>query len=171
MAPTSVVKLMARYVECDITGRCYRRNSRWYDWGRWILIGILLLGLLLVLFSLSCIARRRRRRGAQPLYGTGWMAPAGKFGGHNSQQPMNTYQQGYDGQGYGPQGGYPPAPPAYGQPQHAQYTGTTGTTFNPNDGYYGDPAQQQQHYGVQQPPNAYQPNSPYSPPAGPPPGK
>lgn len=89
------------------------------------------------------------------------MAPGGKFG---DNQQMNTYQPGYPQQGYGQQG-YPPPPPAYGQPQH------TGTTFNPNDGYYGDQSQHPQQYGVQQPPNAYQRESVYAPPPGPPPGK
>jgi hypothetical protein len=51
----------------------------------------------------------------------------------------------------------------------------TGTTFNPNDGYYGAQTQ-----GVQPPPNAYVPlhrdagaaaGNDYQPPAGPPPGK
>lgn len=124
--------------------------------------------------SRRCLARRRRRRGAQPVYGTGWMAPTnGKYGVNQQQHEMNTYQQGYQpnqyqGQqgGYDysqqqPQGGYYNSPPAYGQGQQ-----NTGTTFNPNDGYYG-----QQQYGVQQPANSYQRDGNFSPPAGPPPGK
>lgn len=109
------------------------------------------------------------------MYGTGWMAPAGKYGGPGGGQEMNNFQQGYPqqgygGPGYGQQGSYPPPPPAYGQAQ-PQYTGTT---FNPNDGYYGDAAQhhqQQQQHGVQQPPSTYQREAAYSPPPGPPPGK
>lgn len=138
----------------------------------------------------SCLARRRRRRGAQPLYGTGWMAPGGKTGGQGAE--MNNYQSGYNPQGYNPQGydqqgvynqgydqqqqqqqphgGFTNPPPAYGQQQqHPQYTGTT---FNPNDGYYGgDQSQQQQQYGVQPPQNAYQRDMQYNAPVGPPPGK
>ncbi|RCI15602.1 hypothetical protein L249_3625 [Ophiocordyceps polyrhachis-furcata BCC 54312] len=154
MAPAIVVEppttLLRRYVEC-VDGIC-RRRSTWSDWGR-------------------CIARRRRRRGAQPMYGTGWMAPPGKYGDHNMN---NGYYGPPPPQQLQPYGGG--GPPAYGQQQYPQPTGTTGTNFHPNDGYYGDPSQQQQQQygggGVQAPPTAYQPNpGPYSPPPGPPPGK
>ncbi|OTA96920.1 hypothetical protein M434DRAFT_392358 [Hypoxylon sp. CO27-5] len=58
-------------------------------------------------------------------------------------------------------------PPAYGQsyPMQNQYTGTT---FSPNDGYYG------QHEGLVQPPkNVYNNNNKndYAPPEGPPPNR
>lgn len=125
-----------------------------------------------------CVARRRRRRGAAPLYGTGWMAPAGKQGEHNVQE-MHNYQQGYNPQSY-QQGyygqssynGYPNPPPAYGQ-QQQQQPQHTGQTFTPSEGYYGDSPQPQpqQQYGVQPPPSSYQPDATYSPPAGPPPAK
>lgn len=87
------------------------------------------------------------------MYGTGWMAPKPNAQGYNN---TNNYNQ--------PQGGYQ-APPMYGnqQQQQPQYTGTT---FNPNDGYYG-----QQNSGVQPPQGTYQRNDVYSPPVGPPPGK
>ncbi|PNY24735.1 Uncharacterized protein TCAP_05339 [Tolypocladium capitatum] len=161
---------------------CY---SRWYDWGRWIVVGAIIVIIILAMFSCACLARRRRRRGAQPLYGTGWMAPGSKAGGQGGHA-MNNYQSGYNPQGYDQQGGYNQAynqqqpqqpyggfanpPPAYGQQQqHPQYTGTT---FNPNDGYYGDQShQQQQQYGVQPPQSAYQRDGQYNPPTGPPPGK
>ncbi len=106
------------------------------------------------------------------MYGTGWMAPAGKYGQNGHE--MNNYQTGYNQQGYdqqqyqqgwNQQAGYANPPPAYGQ-QHPQYTGTT---FNPNDGYYGQ--QQGQQYGVQQPAHTYQREGNFSPPPGPPPGK
>ncbi|UNI14595.1 hypothetical protein JDV02_001210 [Purpureocillium takamizusanense] len=170
MAPTSG-ELAKRYY-CNGYGYCY--NSRWYDWGRWVVVGAIIFFCLLILLSCTCVARRRRRRGAQPMYGTGWMAPAGKYGqnGHemNNYQTGYNQQQGYDQQyqqqGWNQQpGGYANPPPAYGQ-QHPQYTGTT---FNPNDGYYGQ--QQGQQYGVQQPPNTYQREGNFSPPPGPPPGK
>lgn len=117
-----------------------------------------------------CTARRRRRRGTQPMYGTGWMAPAGKHDQNQAHQ-MNGYNQGYQAdynQAYGQPQGYYNTPPPYGQQQQQQQQvpQSTGTTFNPNDGYYG----QQQQYGVQQPANTYQPAG-YAPPTGPPPGK
>lgn len=118
----------------------------------------------------SCTARRRRRRGTQPVYGTGWLAPGGK---NNNQHQMNNYPQGnynqthpqqYE-QGYAAQqGGYYNAPPAYGQ--QAQ---NTGNTFTPNDGYYGQ--QPQQQTGVQPPQSTFQRDNNYAPPAGPPPNK
>ena len=118
--------------------------------------------------SYSCVARRRRKRGRQPFYGTGWMAPnGGKFGHHQQAGAYNTgagYNQGYNqgghqmynyNQGAAPQGTYNQpynSPPAYGGQQQ-------------QDSYYGG-----QQYGVQTPPATYQHNS-YAPPPGPPPGK
>lgn len=159
-------------------GRCYRSN--WYNWGRWVVLAIAV-GLFFIVF-LSCltVARRRRRRGTNPVYGTGWMAPQGaKWGTQNQHQMHNYNQQGY--QNYPPQGGdyqqqsyggYPPAPPppAYGQQQQQpQYTGTT---FNTNDGYYATGATGgHQQSGIQPPQGTFQREQVYTPPQGPPPGK
>ncbi|KAF4463102.1 hypothetical protein FALBO_10082 [Fusarium albosuccineum] len=147
----------------------YCRRSGWSYWGRWVLAGVCILLFILILSCLalrSFTARRRRRRGVQPFYGTGWMAGGNNkpWGNQNNHQMYNYNNQ---GGGYNPdypqQHGYgaPPPPPAY--QQQPQYTGTT---FNPQDGYYG-----QQHSGVQPPQGTYQRDEPYSPPAGPPPGK
>ncbi|EXK42383.1 hypothetical protein FOXG_01735 [Fusarium oxysporum f. sp. lycopersici 4287] len=144
--------------------RCVRNN--WSYWGRWVLAGIVIF--FFVLFLFCCLfSRRRKRRGVKPVYGTGWMA-AKPWGNNNNNHQMYNYgnQGGYN-QGYQQNnGGYgaPPPPPAYGQQQQPQYTGTT---FNTNDGYYG----QGQYSGVQQPQGTYQRDGAYSPPAGPPPGK
>lgn len=95
------------------------------------------------------IARRRRRRGTQPYYGTGWMAPPPKYSTHQDYQLNQQNAGSYSGN----------PPPAYGQtPHQPQYSGTT--TYNPNDGYYGGP----QYPDVQSPPNAYQPTNVYPPP-------
>ncbi|KAK2065929.1 hypothetical protein LY76DRAFT_640653 [Colletotrichum caudatum] len=147
-------------------GVCYERGA-WYWWGRWVLAAVVA-GLTLLMLVLCMNARRRRRRGVQPMYGFGWM------GGNNKQnQHAYAYNQQYNGQqqgyaGYpqpGADGSYPAPPPAYGQAQqNPQYTGTT---FNPNDGYYGA---HNEGIQLQQPQNSYQRDA-YSPPAGPPPGK
>jgi len=138
-------------------GYCYRRSS-WSSWGRWVLAGIAIFFFFLMLLSCLCISRRRRTRGVKPMYGTGWMAPQNNNQhGYNNTGNYNQQQSGYN---YGNQN----APPVYGQQQQQpQYTGTT---FNPNDGYYG-----QQNSGVQPPQGTYQRNDVYSPPVGPPPGK
>ncbi|KAG5978749.1 hypothetical protein E4U55_006004 [Claviceps digitariae] len=162
----------------DKRATCYRAGygyyycrNRWSDWGRWVVLAGIIVVVLFVFMLCACTARRRRRRGSQPMYGTGWLAPGGK---NNNQHQMNSYQQGnynqtqaypqqYE-QGYAAQqGGYYNSPPAYGQ--QAQ---NTGNTFNPNDGYYG---QQQQQSGVQPPQSAFQRDTNYAPPAGPPPNK
>ncbi|KIW04575.1 uncharacterized protein PV09_04325 [Verruconis gallopava] len=52
--------------------RCY--NSSWYNWGRWVLLGVIILLFILTLFCLSWTSRRRRARGRRPMYGTGWMS-------------------------------------------------------------------------------------------------
>ncbi|KAK1460644.1 hypothetical protein CCUS01_08749 [Colletotrichum cuscutae] len=148
-------------------GACYERGA-WYWWGRWVLAAVVVGIALLILILLGCMnSRRRRKRGVQPFYGTGWMSNNNK---HNQQgtyaynQPYNGQQQGYAG--YPQQGGaYQNPPPAYGPAQQQpQYTGTT---FNPNDGYYGG---HNEGIHLQQPQNAYQRDS-YAAPAGPPPGK
>ncbi|KAG7420081.1 chitin synthesis regulation, resistance to congo red-domain-containing protein [Fusarium sp. MPI-SDFR-AT-0072] len=168
MAPTE--DIFARdYYRCSYGWnwngrRCVRNN--WSYWGRWVLAGIVIF--FFVLFLFCCLfSRRRKRRGVKPVYGTGWMA-AKPWGNNNNNHQMYNYgnQGGYN-QGYQQNnGGYgaPPPPPGYGQQQQPQYTGTT---FNTNDGYYG----QGQYSGVQQPQGTYQREGAYSPPAGPPPGK
>jgi len=125
--------------------------------------GVAIAFFILVFCLVGCFnSRRRRKQGLAPRYGTGWMAPASKFGnnqGHYappppqySATPMNNY----------PQNNYPQQ-----QPQH------TGQTFNSNEGYYGG-----HNEGVAPPPNSYYPpqrnmggDNVYAPPAGPPPGK
>ncbi|TWU71169.1 hypothetical protein ED733_002924 [Metarhizium rileyi] len=167
---SAVLGLVKRAYYCDRYGYSYRCNNRWSSWGRWVVLAGVLLLVFLVLLTCACTARRRRRRGNTPMYGTGWMAPAGKHDAgqqHNMNGYNQAYQPDYNQQqqpGYGqPPQGYYNTPPPYGQPQAPQ---NTGTTFNPNDGYYGH-----QQYGVQPPPNTYQPEGGYAPPAGPPPGK
>jgi len=159
--------LVSRATCRDYRGRLYtcssNNRSGWYYWGRWVVAGVALLIFFLVLVSCCCIAKRRRRRGNKPVYGTGWMAPQGKFGNN----PQNTYpmNDGHEsGYGAAPGGSLPNPPPAYGA-QAPQYTGTT---QNPSDGYYGN---QQYNNGLQQPPNSYQPDNMYPPPPGAPPPK
>jgi hypothetical protein len=161
MASESVAESAASHVLKRAT--CYRPgygyytcSSRWNSWGRYVLAGAAILLFLIVLLSCLCMARRRRKRGHRPYYGTGWMAPPPKYGAHQNDYSLNqNQQQQYSGQNY------QNPPPAYGQqyPQQPQYTGTT---FNPNDGYYG------QNSGVQSPPVSYQPDNMYPPPPGPP---
>ncbi|KAF7550583.1 hypothetical protein G7Z17_g5625 [Cylindrodendrum hubeiense] len=163
------VNLVARYYCNSYYSNC---NSRWHSWGRWVVAAIAAGLFLLVLFSCLLVSRRRRNRGVQPIYGTGWMAP-GKYGNQPNNHQMYDYnQQGGQFQQQQAYGGYPPAPPppAYGQQQQPQYTGTT---FDANDGYYGQHNQQPppQHTGVQPLQGTYQREEVYSPPQGPPPGK
>lgn len=95
-----------------------------------------------------CInARRRRKRGMSPMYGTGWI-PAG--GPKNNYQNHGGY---YNNQPYNGA----PAPP-YSGPSNGIPSQQTGTTFNSNDGYYGNHNNsygQQQGVELQPPQNAY----------------
>ncbi|KAI1083193.1 chitin synthesis regulation, resistance to congo red-domain-containing protein [Whalleya microplaca] len=139
-------------------GECY---TAWSWYGRWIFAAVVIVVILLIFFLWACInARRRRRHGSQPMYGTGWMA-----GGPGQNQYYNN-PQGYGQPQYG--GNYPPPP--YGGPQNQSYpmdNQYTGTTFRTNDGYYA------QNEGVQPPKNVYNNhhNDDYAPPTGPPPTK
>lgn len=97
----------------------------------------------------SCLtARRRRKAGRTPFYGTGWAARPG----NNNAQPY--YNNNHNNA---------PAPP---------YSAAT----NNNNGYYGNGANQG-YYGqqngveLQSPQPTYGGNQQYAPPPGPPPGK
>ena len=99
----------------------------------------------------SCItARRRRKAGRTPFYGTGWAARP--LNGNNNAQPY--YNNNYNNA---------PAPP---------YSAAT----NNNNGYYGNGVNQS-YYGqqngveLQSPQPTYGGNQQYAPPPGPPPGK
>lgn len=131
----------------------YYGNSNWDRWGRWVaLVCIIVFALFVAILFSCCHARRRRRRGVRPYYGTGWMA--GKPAQYENTQ--SYYNQG------------PPAPPYSPGPVNQNYTGQT---FNRADGYYG----QQNGIELQQPQSSYQPGrggeNVYAPPQGPPPGK
>ena len=100
----------------------------------------------------SCItARRRRKAGRTPFYGTGWAARP--TNGNNTAQPY--YNNNYNSA---------PAPP---------YSAATNSN---NNGYYGNGANQS-YYGqqngveLQSPQPTYGGNNQYAPPPGPPPGK
>ncbi|KAB5563481.1 hypothetical protein GE09DRAFT_785437 [Coniochaeta sp. 2T2.1] len=168
-SPAGLNGLVARLIGTCPSGYYYRngycyRNSGWSYWGRWVFAGIVVAFIVGALVLLGCVnSRRRRKRGLAPRYGTGWMAPANKFGPGNNNNYVPPPPQ------YTPQynmGNYPPQ----GQQQQPQYTGQT---FNSNEGYYG------QQEGVAAPPQAYYGQQQrgvggenvYSPPAGPPPGK
>jgi len=134
-------------------------NSAWYNWGRWVLFGVIVIGAFLIFLGLACIsARRRRQRGLQPFRGTGWAA----YGA-----PAPPYQQ--NPQGYYNQQQYP-APPKYSQnPNGYGYYGNQPNTGGQNQGYFGG---QQEGVELQQPPNTYRGGEPvYAPPPGPPPAK
>ncbi|KUI62070.1 Protein RCR2 [Cytospora mali] len=150
--------------------QCYSNTSSWNYWGRWVLAAIVIVFFISLFFCWSCLSnRRRRRRGAQPRYGTGWMMP----GGPQSQQPQ--YGGGWFGHHKGANSNnpdphpQPPPPPQYTPaPMDNQYTGQT---FNSNEGYYGH---HNNDIPLQQPTSSYQPRGGapvYEPPAGPPPAK
>lgn len=138
---------------------CY---SAWDSWGRWAAFVILVAAAVLLGLALSCLnARRRRRRGAAPMYGTGWMA------GHDPNPNKPTPPQYYPPQPFYGQ----PAPP-YSPPLPHMQGQTTGNTFNTQDGYYG------YHPGaveMQRPGEAHLPTRAaepvYDAPEGPPPAK
>lgn len=161
----------------------YRCNRTWSTWGRWLLFGLIIASFILFFFlfryvlppplpsqsvsanpTISCLsARRRRKRGLKPFYGTGWVGntPAGHGAATYNPQYQNQQQQ--------PQyGNETQQAPAYGQNEglYGQNQANPGS----NQGYYG--GQQTGATELQQPPNAYRGDDQvYSPPAGPPPGK
>ncbi|OCL11872.1 hypothetical protein AOQ84DRAFT_266213, partial [Glonium stellatum] len=122
-------------------------NSSWNNWVRWVVLAIVIIGFILLFVLFACFtARRRRRAGQNPYYGTGWAA---------NRPPPGQYNQPY----YSNQ----PAPP-YSPPQANQYYGS-------NQGYFG----QQNGIELQSPQATHYPprsgDNVYSPPPGPPPQK
>ncbi|KNG45029.1 chitin synthesis regulation congo red resistance rcr protein [Stemphylium lycopersici] len=136
--------------------RCYRNaygrtvceDSAWNNWVRWVVLVVVVIGFLLLFVLCSCLtARRRRKAGRQPFYGTGWAARPGHYNNQNSQQPY-----------YNPN--HQPAPPySAATDNHNGYYGG-----GANQGYYG----QQSGVELQSPQPAY---NGYAPPPGPPPAK
>jgi hypothetical protein len=103
------------------------------------------------------------------MYGTGWIpgpkTPAGQqYGGHNQQYGGYYANQSYNGGAPAPP--YSPAPAVHNQ--------QTGTTFQNNDGYYGN-GQPGGGFEMQPPQNAYNPQRGgepvYEAPQGSPPAK
>ncbi|KXJ95836.1 chitin synthesis regulation, resistance to congo red-domain-containing protein [Microdochium bolleyi] len=137
-------------------------RSQWDYYGRWIFAAVAIFVFILILFVWACVnSRRRRKRGVQPMYGTGWMANNnGQYGQHQQNNP----------------GAYHAPPPAYGAQQGQAYpmqNQDTGATFRTADGYYGGGNNQQEGvYGG----NTNNKGGPvgghgtdYAPPPGPPP--
>ncbi|KAF2201214.1 hypothetical protein GQ43DRAFT_440816 [Delitschia confertaspora ATCC 74209] len=153
MAPTGPLEKRDYWCE-DQFGRVYRCRSAWHDWVRWVVVVVVVVGFFLLFVVCSCItARRRRKLGRQPLYGTGWAARPGAYN-HNNGNPQNA-QPYYHNQ---------PAPPYTPQPQAGQHS-----YYGNNQGYY---AGQQQGVELQSPPQAYtRGEDVYQPPPGPPPAK
>ncbi|KAF2839479.1 hypothetical protein M501DRAFT_1002903 [Patellaria atrata CBS 101060] len=139
----------------DALGRLHCRDSAWDSWARWVVLVVLIVLFVILCLACSCLtARRRRKAGRNPYYGTGWMARGTHY--NSNQQPHYQQQQ---------QGWEQPAPPYSASPGH------------PHGGYYGQ--QNGQQYGqqssgieLQAPQQAYHGgDNVYNPPAGPPPNK
>ncbi|KAF2195396.1 hypothetical protein K469DRAFT_722634 [Zopfia rhizophila CBS 207.26] len=133
----------------------YCNRSAWNDWVRWVVLAVIIIGFFLLFVVCSCItARRRRRAGRMPYYGTGW---AMRYGNQNAQPYYNNQ---YNNQ---------PAPPYSAQPPPNQ------GYYGQNQGYYGQQPQYGQQQGVElqspQPTYARGGDDVYAPPSGPPPGK
>ncbi|EXJ93187.1 hypothetical protein A1O3_01744 [Capronia epimyces CBS 606.96] len=134
----------------DSYGRAYRCRSSWNSWGRWVALAVILVGAFLLFFLLACIsARRRRRAGRRPVYGTSWVGqtPWGHGPATYSQQPNPDMQP----------------PPQYNP------TPNTGGYYGQNQGYFGG---RQTDVEMQPPANVYRGGEDvYQPPPGPPPAK
>ncbi|KXL42916.1 MAG: hypothetical protein FE78DRAFT_72975 [Acidomyces sp. 'richmondensis'] len=98
---------------------CY--NSAWYNWGRWVVLGAVILGAFLIFFLCACItARRRRRMGYRPYYGTGWTLGRTPPGQGSAQYNPGYYNQNYEAQPYYWNNANQP-PPSYPQSQSQPY--------------------------------------------------
>jgi len=165
---------------CNDDSLWCERNTRWHDWGRWVFLAFVIIGFFL-LFAMCTVfsARRRRRTGTAPFFGTAWLAP------------KQSAQPGYCAGPPGPAGYYPPPPPQgqgeyYASPA-PPYTANAPPTSAPpppqENGYYapppgpppahaaagGQPAGYELNQFPQHTGGSYQSNNPYIPPRSPPP--
>ncbi|KAK9473582.1 protein RCR2 [Dipodascopsis tothii] len=151
---------------CDYYGNC----SGWYYWGRWVLLGaVVLVALVCMWLFVFAKNRRRAKAGLPPAYGTQWLAGTGRWhnGTHQAPPAQNqpyyagAYQQ--DGTYYGPDGAHAP-PPAYSAPpQQSQNNMQTGGTY-----YYADQRGAHSPGADEHGPEVATGNH-YAPPPGPPP--
>ncbi|KAI1609917.1 chitin synthesis regulation, congo red resistance, RCR protein [Exophiala viscosa] len=139
----------------DSNNNAYRCNTGWSSWGRWVALAVILVAAFLFFFLCSCLtARRRRKAGRQPYYGTGWVGRTPW--GHGQAQYNPNYQTQQQQQ------------PSY-QPQTENYNANQGGYYGQNQGYFGG---RQTDVEMQPPSNTYQGGeNVYQPPAGPPPAK
>ncbi|KKA29134.1 hypothetical protein TD95_003483 [Thielaviopsis punctulata] len=148
---------------CYYTFSGYRcEPSRWDSWGRWVFLGVIIVAAILCFYVLACVnSRRRRSRGQQPIYGTGWMAPQPQQLPKYSQNPEPGHQRWNSQQPPPPP---PPPPNGYYGPPPPGYSGQQ----DPNVPY-----QQSEGIQLQQPQQAYHGHTAenFAPPPGPPPGK
>ncbi|KAF2397988.1 hypothetical protein EJ06DRAFT_532350 [Trichodelitschia bisporula] len=108
-----IIPLERRDINCYSDSYGYRRCSRtgWSNWGRWVVLGLVILVFLAFVSCLCLSSRRRRRRGARPMYGTGWMAP-GPAPPYNAPNPTYNPPPGGNVQ-YAHYGNSGPPPPDY----------------------------------------------------------
>ncbi|KAG8629621.1 hypothetical protein KVT40_003486 [Elsinoe batatas] len=153
-----LVARQSRRCGYDRYGR-YRCYSAWNSWIRWLVFGLIVGGALLLFLLFSCIsARRRRKAGYRPFWGTNWAAGNAPMGHgrpqYNGQQP-SQYNMNNNAQPY-----Y-----ANNDPTQQPYHNNT-PPYNPN-------GQNASYYrgetGVSEPAATYQ--GQYKPPEGPPPGR
>ncbi|KAG9672191.1 hypothetical protein KCU99_g2563, partial [Aureobasidium melanogenum] len=125
---------------------CYGNNcdSAWNRWGRWVLLACIIVAFFILFFVFSCLsARRRRKHGYNPYFGTGWTVRHGTPTYNQNVQPQyETTSTPYYNNSNNPPPAYSPAP---------------------NTTNYGN------NIELQEPQAAY--NGNYAPPKDPPPGR
>ncbi|KAG9815151.1 hypothetical protein KCU98_g20221, partial [Aureobasidium melanogenum] len=126
---------------------CYGNNcdSAWNRWGRWVLLACIIVAFFILFFLFSCLsARRRRKHGYNPYFGTGWTVRHGTPTYNQNVQPQyETTSTPYYNNSNNPPPAYSPAPNTtnYGnnielqQPQ-AAYTGNYAPPKDPPPGRY-----------------------------------
>jgi hypothetical protein len=150
-------------------------------YGRWALLGVILAIALVAFFLVSCLnARRRKKAGNTPYYGTQWLAPNVSNSLCHLAQIVLTSSQSY-GQAQQQQQQTQYYPPQNTHNDNAQYAPPAYPAPNGNADYYGNNTTSNNQYEMQQPAATYQPGynreaeqaagNEFTPPPGPPPGK
>ena len=125
-------------------------GSGWYNYGRWILLGVIV-GLAVLAYLVICGCNRRRTRlGHGPVKYTGWATPGFSHPqqtGTTGQYPMQSTNT------YNPNQAY-----NYNQPSGQQQNGgypNPNNTYASNQAYYNAPSAPPPQYGGNQ--TTYQP--------------
>jgi len=84
MAPTLEKRLLYGYYGGD-------NDSDWWQWGRWVLLAVIIAVAIICFLFFEGVSCRRVRRGQRPITGTGWLIPPSYYESQQQHQQQNAH--------------------------------------------------------------------------------